>query len=134
MPLDRGDHSIMVGVHGNVPVKGQDISSIPNVCVRISSWGSIKLREYIFMEVALLQQDFKSCLHTLAVIKVMINECRWSSPTDSSHIAQSHIDSPILEGDEWKPAGKPQEMNTFRVIHDGYIWADITGVEITMWM
>ena len=144
MLLDRGDHSIMVGVHGNIPVKGQDISSIPDVCVRVSSWGSVKLREYIFVEVALSQQDsqatrkleayVKSCPHTLAVIKVVINECCWSSPADSSHIAQSHIDSPVLEGDEWKPADKPREMNTFRVIRDGYVWADITGVELTMWM
>lgn len=146
MPLSRGPHSILLEVDGNASVDGENITAVPDVCVRISSWRSTPqlaaMREYIFVETAFTQPETQvthklkeyitSHPHTLAVMKIMIKESRFSSPSNSSELADRFSGTNVLSNEAWRP--EPTHTRPFRVVRDGFTWIDITGVNIEIWM
>lgn len=98
--------------------------------------------EYIFVETAFTQPELqvthklreyvKSHPHTLAIVKIVIREPRFTSPLDSSRIAKKYIGADVLSNEDWMPA--PTGSNAFTAVRDGITWIDITNVNISIWM
>lgn len=65
-------------------------------------------------------------------MNIVIKESRFSSPSDSSHIAKKYIRTDVLSDEDWMPA--LTGSNAFTVVRDGFTWIDITGVDINIWM
>ncbi|KAG6381475.1 hypothetical protein JVT61DRAFT_54 [Boletus reticuloceps] len=142
--LSRGDHSIILQVNSNTSVDGENISTIPDICIWISSWRSAlqlaAMHKYIFVEMGFLQlkpqvmhklkEYTRSHSHTLMVMKIMIRESGFSSPSNLSCPAAKYAGTDVLRNEEWRP--EPTHLNTFKVICDGFTWIDITSIDITI--
>ena len=79
-----------------------------------------------------LKKYIRSDPHTLAVMKIVIQESRFSSPLALSCIAAKYIDTNVLRNEEWRP--EQTDSNAFKVVHDGFTWINLTSVNITVWM
>ncbi|KAF8549122.1 hypothetical protein OG21DRAFT_1526026 [Imleria badia] len=120
--------------------------AVPDICIWISFWRSASqlaaMCKYIFVEMAFSQSEpqvmhklkeyIDSHPHALAIMKIMIRESRYSSPSDSLRITTKDIGSDVLRNEEWRP--ELTNSNTFKVVCDGFTWIDITSIDITIWM
>ena len=144
MLLSRGSHHIFLKVNNNISIDGDYIASIPDISMQISSLRSAPqlatIWEYIFMETVFsqlesqathkLKEYIRSHPHTLAVMKIVIQESWFSSPSASSRIAVKYINTDVFRNEEWRP--EQTDSNAFKVVYDGFTWINLTGVNITV--